>query len=82
MLTFRTPIWLITLFLACVTAPAVAGKETKDDGKSVQDTATTVVNEIGKGLESVGKAVGPAINKAEKAVRGTAKSEEDKRNNK
>ena len=82
MLTSRTPIWLIALLLACATAPAVAGKEAKDDGKSVKDTATSVVNEVGKGLESVGKAVGPAINKAEKAVRGTAKSEEDKRDSK
>lgn len=66
----------IALTLACGTA--IAEKE-KGDGKSVKDTATSVVNEIGKGLEAVGKAVGPAVNKAEKAVRGGAKEESDKR---
>lgn len=79
MLTSRSPIWLITLLLACTTTSAVAGKETKDDGKSVKDTATTVANEFGKGLEAVGKAVGPAVSKAEKAVRGGAKEKGDKR---
>lgn len=69
----------IALILACGTA--VAEKE-KDSGKSVKDTATSVVNEIGKGLESVGKAVGPAVNKAEKAVRGAGKDEDDKRDSK
>ena len=66
----------IALLLACGTA--VAEKE-NDSGKSAKDTATSVVNELGKGLESVGKAVGPAVNKAEKSVRGTAKGEDDKR---
>lgn len=67
----------IALTLACGTA--VAEKE-KGDGKSAKDTAASVVNEIGKGLEAVGKAVGPAVNKAEKAVRGGAtKEENDKR---
>lgn len=57
----------ITLILACGTA--VAEKD-KGDGKSVKDTASSVANEIGKGFEAIGKAVGPAVNKAEKAVRG------------
>lgn len=77
--TSRTSTWLIALLLTSAAASAVAGDK-KDDGKTVKDTANSVVNEIGKGFESVGKAVGPAVNKAEKAVRGTAKDEDDKRN--
>jgi len=59
-------------------APAWA-KDEETAADKVQKGAKTVVNEIGKGLEAVGKAVGPAVNKAEKAVRGGAKEESDKR---
>ncbi|MFP5349339.1 MAG: hypothetical protein ACLGHO_05805 [Gammaproteobacteria bacterium] len=66
----------VALTLAC---GAAAAEKEKDNSKSVQDAASSVVNELGKGLEAVGKAVGPAVNKAEKAVRGGAKGESDKR---
>lgn len=53
-------------------------EEDKGAAKTVKDAATSVANEFGKGLKAVGKAVGPAVNKAEKAVRGGAKEESDK----
>ena len=63
------------LLLAAGTASAGDNK----DGNTVEAAAKSTVNEIGKGLEAVGKAVAPAVKKAEKAVRGTAKDETDKR---
>lgn len=62
------------LLLAAGTASA---GDAKESGKTVESAAKSAVNEIGKGLEAVGKAVGPAVNKAEKAVRGT--KDDDKR---
>jgi len=52
-------------------AGATSAGDGKESGKTVESAAKSAVNEIGKGLEAVGKAVGPAVNKAEKAVRGT-----------
>lgn len=65
-------------FLLLAAGTAAAGDD-KDSRNTVESAAKATVNEIGKGLEAVGKAVAPAVKKAEKAVRGTAKDETDKR---
>lgn len=69
----------LTLLLCLAGGVAWAGEAAKEAGNSVQSAAKSAVNEIGKGLEAVGKAVGPAVNKAEKAVRGDATAKDDKR---
>ena len=68
---------LVAITLAFTCGPTAA-EEDKGTAKSIKDTATSVSKEFGKGLEAVGKAVGPAVNKAEKAVRGGAKEKEAK----
>lgn len=70
-----TAIALGYLLLAVGTASAGDDK----NGNTVESAAKATVNEIGKGLEAVGKAVAPAVKKTEKAVRGGAKDEADKR---
>lgn len=59
-------------------APAWA-KDEETAADKVRKGATSVVNEIGKGIEAVGKAVGPAVSKAEKSVRGGTKDDSEKR---
>ena len=54
-------------------------KDEPTTADNVQKGAKSVVNEIGKGFEAVGKAVGPAVGKAEKSVRGGAKDNSEKR---
>lgn len=59
-------------------APAWA-KDGETAADKVQKGAKSVVNEVGKGIEAVGKVVGPAVSKAEKNVRGGAKNDGTKR---
>ncbi len=70
-----TIVALAFLLLAAGTASAGDGK---DSGNTVESAAKATVNEIGKGLEAVGKAVGPAVNKAEKAVRGNGSAKDER----
>ncbi len=64
-------------FLLLAAGTASAGDD--KNGNTVESAAKATVNEIGKGLEAVGKAVAPAVKKAEKTVRGSANDEADKR---
>lgn len=67
------------LALLLLAAGAASAGDDKDSRNTVESAAKATVNEIGKGLEAVGKAVAPAVKKVEKAVRGTAKDDADKR---
>ena len=69
----------VALAFLLLAAGAASAGDGKDSENTVESAAKSTVNEIGKGLEAVGKAVAPAVKKAEKAVRGTAKDETDKR---
>lgn len=66
------------VFASLLAANAASAGDDKDSRNTVESAAKATINEIGKGLEAVGKAVGPAVNKVEKAVRGT-KDDGDKR---
>ena len=67
----------LVILLGIAVVSVAAEKDTKE--KSIDNSGTAVVNEIGKGFEAIGKAVGPAVNKAEKTVRGGAKNDAEKR---
>lgn len=69
--------WALVIVIA--TGHGANAEENNDNGKSVKDTARSVVKEVGKGFEAVGKVVGPAVGKAEKAVRDAAKDDGEKR---
>lgn len=76
----KTPVWVIALLLVVGGNYAVfAADDKQSNGKTGNATVDSVVNEIGKGFEAVGKVVGPAVGKAEKAVRGAAKDDSEKR---
>ena len=69
----------VALAFLLLAAGAASAGDGKDSENTVESAAKSTVNEIGKGLEAVGKAVGPAVNKVEKAVRGNGTAKDDKR---
>lgn len=75
----KTPIWTSALLLVVVGHTAFAADDKQRDGKTGNTTVDSVVKEVGKGFEAVGKVVGPAVGKAEKAVRDAAKDDGEKR---
>lgn len=58
---------------------ALAADDKQSAGKGGTTTVDSVVKEVGKGFEAVGKVVRPAVGKAEKAVRDAAKGDGEKR---
>ena len=75
----KTSIWMSVLLLVVGNPMAFAADDKQSDGKSGNTTVDSVVKEVGKGFDAVGKVVGPAVGKAEKAVRDAAKDDGEKR---
>jgi len=76
---FKTSIWMTALLLVVGGHTALATDDKQKAGKNGNTTVDSVVKEVGKGFEAVGKVVGPAVGKAEKAVRDAAKDDGEKR---
>lgn len=78
-MTFKTSIWMSALLLVVGGHTAFAADDKQSAGKGGNTTVDSVVKEVGKGFEAVGKVVGPAVGKAERAVRDSAKDDGEKR---
>ena len=73
--SFRKIAMLISML--AVAGAAVANNTTGDHSTN-KSAAQSVVNEIGKGLEAIGKVVGPPVEKAEKTIRGGTKDTDNR----
>ena len=75
----KTSFWMSAMLIVFGNPMAFAADYKQSDGKSGNTTVDSVVKEVGKGFDAVGKVVGPAVGKAEKAVRDAAKDDGEKR---